>query len=291
MPNKPYFHGDEDFFAQDGVLLAVRAPFHNMHGLACVGSIKVLTLDKRYQLGDLTARHDGSTAHAVCWRTARGDRVEPSTVDALIARCHDVFGGRPRYRLGERTFDDHKERFQLAPNPRRLDAQMDELYAQLPPLACKGLCHDSCGPIEMSVRERQRIEQRAGRKVTCGTGASCSMLTSDRRCSVYDIRPMICRIWGMVRKMRCPYGCVPEGGFMDDADAMLLLGKAMKLGGFEGATTQQKRMAEEMLRALEADPDTREYARRIARAFFQPATIDGRAKTLDRSGVKSPLDR
>lgn len=29
-------------------------------------------------------------------------------------------------------------------------------------------------------------------------------------CSVYEDRPMLCRLWGLVEGMKCQWGCVPE---------------------------------------------------------------------------------
>src|SRR2546429_6087610 len=42
-----------------------------------------------------------------------------------------------------------------------------------------------------------------------------SMLRNGR-CTVYEVRPMICRLWGMVEGMQCPHGCVPEGGHLTE---------------------------------------------------------------------------
>lgn len=82
----------------------------------------------------------------------------------------------------------------MAPNPRRLDARLDALYKQVPSIECRGVCDDSCGPIDGSLREVQRIEAASGKTLSCGQGAACSMLTDERRCGVYEVRPMICRL-------------------------------------------------------------------------------------------------
>ncbi|WP_431728506.1 DUF6884 domain-containing protein [Verrucosispora sp. TAA-831] len=37
---------------------------------------------------------------------------------------------------------------------------MDQLYAELPEIDCKGLCHESCNAIAMTPLERERIQQR-----------------------------------------------------------------------------------------------------------------------------------
>jgi Fe-S-cluster containining protein len=31
-----------------------------------------------------------------------------------------------------------------------------------------------------------------------------------RRCTVYEARPLICRVYGAAEGLRCPHGCTPE---------------------------------------------------------------------------------
>lgn len=152
----------------------------------------------------------------------------------------------------------------MAPNPRRLDARLDALYAKLPRLECQGLCHDSCGPVDMSIRERARIRERTGREVTCGSGASCSMLTPDRRCGVYDIRPLICRLWGILDVLRCPYGCIPEGGHLSSEDGARLIAEADVIGGAPGHNARRQHVLRQMLEDPEAMRAAGEFLRRTA---------------------------
>lgn len=173
------------------------------------------------------------------------------------------------------------------PNHRRQDRELDALYETLPKLECQGFCHDSCGPIEMSVREQARIVERARKPITCGKGASCSMLTEDRRCSVYEIRPMVCRLWGLVRSMACPYGCRPEGGLLSDAEGMRLLTEAMRLGGYQPGDLQL-RMAEKVFETLTDEQIAALASQVIGRGR---ATLDGRMATLQRTpGVRSVIE-
>lgn len=92
MPHRPYFHGDEDFYLHGGALIAHSRPHPIPSGIS-VETVKVLTHDRRYDLGYW------SPVGATCWRTSRGDRVQPATVDALIRRCREVFGPNPRYAI------------------------------------------------------------------------------------------------------------------------------------------------------------------------------------------------
>ena len=117
----------------------------------------------------------------------------------------------------------------MAPNPTKRDLALERLYAQLPPIACQGFCADSCGPISLSVRERERMEKMAGHALGVN-GMSCNMLI-EGKCAVYELRPMICRLWGVVKSLPCHYGCEPEGGFLPDDEGARLLTESIKAGG------------------------------------------------------------
>lgn len=124
----------------------------------------------------------------------------------------------------------------MAKNRRRA---MRELYDRVPSIACQGLCHDSCGPIEMSTLERRTLAER-GVQITDRHTAlqllmddgdfDCDALDEDRRCGVYEDRPLICRLWGVTQTLPCPYGCEPES-VLSDAEGMALIAESMHLGG------------------------------------------------------------
>jgi hypothetical protein len=148
---------------------------------------------------------------------------------------------------------------------------------------CQGFCSDSCGPIGMSVRERARLIERARKPVVCGERATCSLLTGERKCSVYDIRPMICRLWGLVRSMPCPYGCRPEGGLLPDSEGVRLLIESDRIGGSEVGTTAFERM----VKTLE-EIGAQEVAR-IAWGRHQfGATLEGRSGAMPDTVIELP---
>jgi hypothetical protein len=103
---------------------------------------------------------------------------------------------------------------QVGPKPRpgdkRRRAELDALYAELPALSCRGLCQESCGPIFMSRVEWQRICKSVGEERKADDSLTCPLLTAGGTCEVYQVRPMICRLWGLVETMPCPWGCKPE---------------------------------------------------------------------------------
>lgn len=79
------------------------------------------------------------------------------------------------------------------------------IYAQIPDVNCKGLCQECCGPVLMSKTERKLIKVEVAHDPETLT---CNQLV-DGRCSIYEDRPLVCRLWGAVPEMPCPFGCEP----------------------------------------------------------------------------------
>ena len=109
-------------------------------------------------------------------------------------------------------------------------AEIERLYATLPEVRCRRQCQDACGPILMTKIEHDRILERAGDPGSRNGSEACPLLSLMGNCTVYDIRPMVCRIYGVSKALRCPHGCVPERWLNDD-DSTLMLQKLMDLSG------------------------------------------------------------
>jgi Fe-S-cluster containining protein len=117
---------------------------------------------------------------------------------------------------------------------------LERIYRSVPHVACKKLCAAYCGPVEMSVEERRRIEARgviippipeAVQQIIGGERtADCPALV-DGRCSVYEDRPLICRLWGAVESLPCPYGCEVTPGLLMDDGAQSLIIRSLTAGG------------------------------------------------------------
>lgn len=120
-----------------------------------------------------------------------------------------------------------------------------DLYDRIPAVACKGHCgrerHNSCcGPIGCTLVEAELLEGYLG--ITSEWivdlkgavmmdfdkmpfGRICPHLGLDGRCKSYPVRPLICRLWGTVPRMKCPWGCQPER-WLTDVEAGALLAEA-----------------------------------------------------------------
>jgi len=117
--------------------------------------------------------------------------------------------------------------------------RFEALYAQVPDVNCKGLCTDSCGPIDMHPYERARI-RRASVRIPSpaeaveawarGEDYRCPALV-DGACSVYSLRPMICRAWGASEAMPCEHGCRPTSGrLLTDTETRALVEASKRPG-------------------------------------------------------------
>lgn len=83
---------------------------------------------------------------------------------------------------------------------------MREIYAAVPAVACKGLCTDQCSVIPVSKLERAAIEEHTGRRVRTLPQFETLVMRPDDdgrcrylkrgRCSIYEVRPLICRLYG-----------------------------------------------------------------------------------------------
>lgn len=98
---------------------------------------------------------------------------------------------------------------------------LDQIYGEVPEVNCKGLCHKACGPIAFSQREALGISETDGALPAMMPNGQCDKLVNGR-CTIYQNRPLICRLYGAVTEMRCPHGCAPKK-FLPDKDARRLL--------------------------------------------------------------------
>jgi hypothetical protein len=85
----------------------------------------------------------------------------------------------------------------------RMDKILD-LYARIPAFDCLKGCTACCGIVPFSKSEWTRVaEPKKGKGIDCP-------YVQDGRCSIYEDRPFMCRIFGTVESLLCPKGCGPE---------------------------------------------------------------------------------
>lgn len=122
-------------------------------------------------------------------------------------------------------------------------AKIDALLSKLPNFQCKEGCADCCGPVELSRLEYMRCIKVSGRStedvrlqmqnnLKQGIYACPLLDTKTNRCTVYDVRPAICRLFGVVKnQLLCPHGYAAEvSALLSDEQAREILAKVEELG-------------------------------------------------------------
>jgi Fe-S-cluster containining protein len=84
------------------------------------------------------------------------------------------------------------------------------LREQIPSFECVKGCHDCCGPVTASSEEMSRLPVKSDAEHDAALNdLSCVHLGPDG-CTVYEDRPLICRLFGTTPRMACPNDRRPE---------------------------------------------------------------------------------
>lgn len=111
-----------------------------------------------------------------------------------------------------------------------------EVWDAMPSIECKGLCWQSCSTVPVFPVELELLEERAGHKLNTiplsyadgrvvGLGRfaePCPFLVL-QRCTAREVRPTVCRAFGVVDGLRCPHGCQPTRLLTDEQQFQLFL--------------------------------------------------------------------
>jgi Fe-S-cluster containining protein len=100
--------------------------------------------------------------------------------------------------------------------------------------------------IPLSRAEKDAIAEHTGRRVKTVPGVlvqihnkhfllrpgdeetmNCVYLKKER-CSIYSVRPLVCRLYGVSNGMQCPHGCQPSR-LLTDVEAHLLIEETANL--------------------------------------------------------------
>lgn len=136
---------------------------------------------------------------------------------------------------------------------------LKKIYSLVPEFAdCPPNCGECCGPIICTPLEtsyinnwcrKHGIEKRAMLPGHSGVAEllsdpdadiHCHFLTEDKRCEIFPVRPLICRLYGTTRDepgypgvMTCPKVNFPDKSKLSRAVSHRLYGKLLSLDGWE----------------------------------------------------------
>ena len=92
--------------------------------------------------------------------------------------------------------------------------ELDDLYAMIPEVGCPEGCVACCvnfGVPSRTEEEDRRIKaylESQGRTIGTAQGTRCPYVTANG-CSIYPVRPFICRLYGASPNYRCRLGVQP----------------------------------------------------------------------------------
>lgn len=137
--------------------------------------------------------------------------------------------------------------------------QLRALYDRVPAVECRGKCQHSCVAVDMADTEAAQVRVATGIRVPprgeAPDPARCPVLTALGTCAAYQVRPMICRLWGASEVMPCPHGCRPAAGPLSAQESLLLLIDALEVGGTSGYSVPLWAELRRLARAPEIQPE------------------------------------
>lgn len=84
-----------------------------------------------------------------------------------------------------------------------------ELRRQIPLFECVPGCHDCCGPVTTSSEEMARLPRKTAAEQEAAWNELNCVHLGPQGCTVYEERPMICRLFGTTQTLPCPNGRRP----------------------------------------------------------------------------------
>ncbi|MGX1019183.1 Fe-S-cluster containining protein [Pseudomonas sp. Y3 TE3536] len=91
----------------------------------------------------------------------------------------------------------------------------------IPSFECEPGCHDCCGPVTTSTEEMARLPRKTEAEQAAALEHLDCVHLGPKGCTVYEERPMICRLFGTTPRMACPRGRGPEQMIEPEAEQLV----------------------------------------------------------------------
>lgn len=128
-----------------------------------------------------------------------------------------------------------------------MNVKLEDIYSQIPRATCVDGCGKCCGPVFPSSAEVRNIKEWCLRRhmgyrdfLEITEGGHCPYLTTDMRCSIYPVRPFLCRMLGASSDTPCPVGGCSCRKVLNHPQSDALYG-AVYLRGKEKRRTEKHR--------------------------------------------------
>ncbi|WP_122333948.1 YkgJ family cysteine cluster protein [Pseudomonas amygdali] len=82
--------------------------------------------------------------------------------------------------------------------------KISDLRRQIPSFECVPGCHDCCGPVTTSPEGMSRLPRKTAAEQDAALDELNCVHLGPQGCTVYDERPLICRLFGTTESLPCP---------------------------------------------------------------------------------------
>ena len=127
----------------------------------------------------------------------------------------------------------------LAMNPK-----LEAIYSQIPRSTCSPECGECCGILWPSLAELRNIQGWCEahhveyRDFNMTVGLDCPYMGTDKSCTIYPVRPFLCRIMGVSVDIPCPLGKCKPNRMLNHPQSSAMY-KAIYLQGKEKPRTEK----------------------------------------------------
>jgi len=138
-----------------------------------------------------------------------------------------------------------------------MNQKLECVYNQMPKSSCLAGCGECCGILYPSLTELRHIQDwceshhREYKDFNMTTGLDCPYLREDKLCSIYPVRPFLCRIFGVSSDLPCLLGKCSTGKILNHVQSSALY-TIIYLRGKEKPRTEKHR---KIIRGMMAVPN------------------------------------
>lgn len=127
-----------------------------------------------------------------------------------------------------------------------MDSKLAQIYAQIPASTCPPNCGKCCGILHPSMAEIRNVQEwlhqhhREYIDFTMLVGDNCPYLSAAKECTIYPVRPFLCRIMGSCVDIPCPLHANKPDGILNHLQGNWCY-KQIYLKGKEKSRTEKHR--------------------------------------------------
>lgn len=127
-----------------------------------------------------------------------------------------------------------------------MNIKLEKIYSQIPKSICPPNCGECCGVILPSLAEIRNIKDWCEERHVeykdfyLTVGLDCPYLSDSKECTIYPVRPFLCRLLGVSKSLPCPLGKCRAAKVLNRAQSNQLY-KAIYLHGKEKSRIERHR--------------------------------------------------